>query len=88
LKGVGTNTVPGYNQPSLKKVAAECKFLHDNESLLTVQKLNEALRDRVRHDENKENRPSGRHDKPEASVFSIPHGRKSSPIVPNILFLL
>ena len=49
MKGDGTNTAPGCYQPSLKKVATECEFPHDNESLLSVQKLSAALCDRARH---------------------------------------
>ena len=41
MKGYEICTVPRNNQPSLKKIATECNFLHDNESFLTVQKLND-----------------------------------------------
>jgi hypothetical protein len=43
------NTAPGCSQPSVKKVATACKLLHGNESLLTLQTLNDALCDRERH---------------------------------------
>jgi hypothetical protein len=93
FKGDGMNTAPGHNEPSLKTVATECKFPHDNESLLTVQKLNDALRDRVRHDENKENRPPAMTNQQlpsPASLMAVPvsplreNGRSNQHLSPEI----